>query len=154
MLTTKEKEQRIYNPRPRNTVAAAFTCWYQMRTTMEKQMQLGRKMLVMLIFTLGLSSFGSYVFAEFGNVFLTAGGEIYSNVGGPHWVMRNARDHYVYRFEEVTRNNAFIELLCVSRDHNHVRIYRDHVKYLQPIDDGHPDASVWRSFPHSRGYWN
>ena len=84
----------------------------------------------------------------FGNVFKTTGAGTYVRRSGKSWIKRQGSR--TYRFVEVERTGHSIGLKCVSGDHNHVRIYRDFVRYRQRDDRGNV---VWRTYAHSRGRW-
>ena len=87
--------------------------------------------------------------ALFGNVFATKGaGTFYKQPGGSEWTKQDG--NHTYRFQEVVRTGDYIELACVSGDHNHVRLYPNHVRYRQLDERGNV---VWRTFPDSVGQW-
>ena len=88
-----------------------------------------------------------------GRVFTTQGGETYSLIGPNQWGCQIRNDRNQYRFAETARNGNFVELRCDTKNHNHVRITHDHVEYLQPQDDGHPNLLVWRRLGNSNGAW-
>ena len=89
----------------------------------------------------------------FGTVFTTTDLETYSKGEGERWTSRKPNDLELYHFSEVHRTADYIELRNVSRNHNHVRLYRDHVEFYQARSDGDP-AMIWRSLPGSLGRWD
>ncbi|MEN6537118.1 MAG: hypothetical protein ABFD89_25910 [Bryobacteraceae bacterium] len=96
---------------------------------------------------------GRFVGLNFGTVFTTVSAETYVLGNGTSWECRRANDPTVCKFNEVARTGDFLELDCISHNHNNVRIYRDHVRYRQPLDDRHPNELIWRSLPNSVGRW-
>ncbi len=116
-------------------------------------MRLSLKTLVMAVCILGLFTLSVTVFAQFGTIFITAGGETYTHVGGNAWRMQKSNDPTIYDFTKIWWNGQFLELQCTSQNHNHVRIYQNYVAYLQQLDDQHPNVLVWRSLANSTGHW-
>jgi hypothetical protein len=102
----------------------------------------------------GVANFRVKNTGKFGTVFRTLGRSVFSLVGDKNWIAQLPNDATVYKFWEINRTNDYIELDCVSRNHNNVRLFRDEVRYRQGKDDQHPNDIVWRSFPDSRGQWD
>jgi hypothetical protein len=102
----------------------------------------------------GVANFRVKKTGEFGSVFKTLGRGTFSLVGGNNWTARIPNDATVYNFVEIARTDDYVELDCVSKNHNNVRIFRDQVWYRQPKDDQHPQELICRLFPDSKGQWH
>ena len=82
------------------------------------------------------------------NVFKTAAAGTFVRKSGKSWIKRHGSR--TYHFVEAERTGHFIGLKCTSGGHNHVRIYRDFVRYRQRDHRGHV---AWQTYPDSRGRW-
>ncbi len=91
---------------------------------------------------------------QFGRTFTTRSAETFTNVEGRTWVCQKRDDATIYRFTEAARTKDFIELKCVTDNHDTVRIYQSQISYHQLRDHNHPNERVWTSTENSHGHWN